>query len=69
MFNECIYMYLIRTWLNFMSNFLDQNNPQPTNYCKNELIHIRDFEAIQKNLQSWIIRCKNSRLHLEFLNR
>ena len=31
MFNESIYMNLIRTWLNFMSNFLDQNNPKPKN--------------------------------------
>ena len=28
MFNECIYMYLIGTWINFTSNFLDQNNTQ-----------------------------------------
>ena len=30
MFNVCLYtMYLIKTQLNFTSNFLDQNNPKP----------------------------------------
>ena len=45
MFNEC---HLIKTQLNFTSNFLQQNNPKSKYYCKNELIYIRDFEAIQK---------------------
>ena len=35
-------------WLNFTSNFLDQNNPNSQYQCKNELICIRDFEAVQK---------------------
>ena len=45
MLNEC---HLIKTQLNFTSNFLFQNNPKSRYYCKNELIYIRDFEAIQK---------------------
>ena len=28
--------------------FLDQNNPKSKYCCKNELIHITDFEAVQK---------------------
>ena len=39
---------LIKTWLNLKSNFLDQNNPKSKYYCKNELIYIRDFEAVKK---------------------
>ena len=31
-----------------MSNFLAQNNPKSKYYWKNELIYIRDFEAVQK---------------------
>ena len=34
--------------LNFTSNFLDQNNHNSKYLCKNELIYIRDFKAIQK---------------------
>ena len=34
--------------LNVTSNFLDQYNPKSKYYCKNELVHIRDFEAVQK---------------------
>ena len=48
MFNECLYIIWNKTWLNFTSNFLEQNNPQSKYYCKNELIYIRDFEAVQK---------------------
>ena len=54
MFNECL--YLIKTQLNFTSNILEQNNPKSKYLCKNELIYIRDFEAVQKNSQSCIIR-------------
>ena len=40
--------YFIKTRLNCTSNFLqDQNNPKSKYYCKNELIYIRDFEAVQ----------------------
>ena len=35
-------------WLNLTSNFLDQNNPKSKYQSKNELIYIRDFEAVQK---------------------
>ena len=38
----------IKTQLNFTSNFLDQNNPKSKYWCKNELIYMGDFEAIQK---------------------
>ena len=48
MFNECLYIIWNKTWLNFTSNFLEQNNPQSKYYYKNELIYIRDFEAVQK---------------------
>ena len=41
-------LYLIKTRLNFKSNFLDQNNPKSKYKCKNELICIRDFEAVHK---------------------
>ena len=49
MFGECL--YLIKTLLNFTSIFLDQNNPKSKSIskCKKELIHISDFEAVQKN--------------------
>ena len=36
------------TRLNFTSNFLAQNNLKSKNKCKNELVYIRDFEAVQK---------------------
>ena len=29
--------------------FLDQNNPRSKYYCKNELIYIRNFKAVQKS--------------------
>ena len=35
-------------WLNFTSKFLDRNNPNSQYECKNELMYIRDFEAVQK---------------------
>ena len=39
-------LYLIK--LHFTSNFLDQNNPKSKySKCKNELIYIRVFEAVQ----------------------
>ena len=38
-----MYLYLIKTWLNFTSNFLDQNNP------KSNVQERGDFEAVQKN--------------------
>ena len=28
MFKECLNLYLIKTQLNFMSNFVDQNDPK-----------------------------------------
>ena len=46
-------------------HFLDQNNLKSKCLCKNDLIYIRDFESVQKNSQSRIIRFKNSRLRLE----
>ena len=33
-------LYLIKTRLNFTSNFLDQNNPISKYQCKNKLIYI-----------------------------
>ena len=30
----------MKTWLNFTSNFLDQNNPISKYQCKNKLIYI-----------------------------
>ena len=36
------------TWLNFTSKFLDRKNLNSQYQCKNELICIRDFEAVQK---------------------
>ena len=51
-------LYLIKTRLNFTSNFVDQNRPEIYKYqCKNELIYIRDFEVVQ-NLAVCIIRFK-----------
>ena len=38
----------MKTRLNLTSKFLDQNNPKSKYQCKNELIYIRDFEAVQK---------------------
>ena len=32
----------------YVQMFLDQNNPKSKYKCKNELIYIRDFEAVQK---------------------
>lgn len=32
--------YLKKTWLNFKSDFLHQNNPKSQNQCKNKLIYI-----------------------------
>ena len=34
--------------LNFTTDFLDQNNPKYKYNPKNELIYIRDFEAIRE---------------------
>ena len=41
-------LYLINTRLNLTSSLLDQNNPKSKYWCKNELIYIKDFEAVQK---------------------
>ena len=41
MFNECLYN--IKTWLNFMTNVLDQYKPKSKYQCKNELIYMADF--------------------------
>ena len=41
-------LYLIDTAKLSQSNFLDQNNPKYKYQCKNDLIYIRDFEAVQK---------------------
>ena len=49
------------------SNFLTQITPN-RNINANELIFIRDFEALQNKSQSLIIRCKNSRVGHKFLN-
>ena len=38
----------MKTRLNLTSKFLDKNNPKSKYQCKNELIYIRDFEAVQK---------------------
>ena len=43
-----------------MCNFLDQNNPKSKYKCKNELIYVRDFVAVQKT--------RSRVLSLEFLN-
>ena len=37
-----------RDTANDTSSFLDQNNPKSKHQCKNDLIYIRDFEAIPK---------------------
>ena len=52
MFNEWLYIILIKTETNFTSSFLDQNNQKSKYWCKNELIYIRDFEAVQKSRSS-----------------
>ena len=38
-----VFIYLIKTRLNFTSSFLDQNNLK----SKNELIYIKDFTVVQ----------------------
>ena len=38
-----VFIYLIKTRLNFTSSFLDQNNLK----SKNELIYIKDFKVVQ----------------------
>ena len=45
-----------------------QNNTRSKHKCKNKLINIRDFEAAQKTRNRVIIRCKNPRLRVTFLN-
>ena len=32
----------------YIQFFYNQNNPKSRYQCKNELIHIKDFEAVQK---------------------
>ena len=41
-------LYLTEIRLNFTSSFLDQDNLKFKYLCKNEVIYIGDFEAIQK---------------------
>ena len=51
-----VFIYHIKTRLNFTSNFfLDQNNPNLNLKSKNELIYIRDFEAVQKTSRSVLL--------------
>ena len=38
----------MKTRLNLTSVLLDQNNPKSKYYSKNDLIYIRDFEAVQE---------------------
>jgi len=38
-----VFIYLIKTRLNFTSSFLDQNNLK----SKNQLIYIKDFKVVQ----------------------
>ena len=38
-----VFIYLIKTRLNFTSSFLDQNNLK----SKNELLYIKDFKVVQ----------------------
>ena len=57
---------LIKTRLNFTSNFLDQNDPKSKYQCKSELIYIRDFEVVQK-LAVCIIRLKPDDRNRSFL--
>ena len=45
-------LYLIKKRLNITSNFLDHNNPRSKYSCKNELIYIRNFEAVQQTGRS-----------------
>ena len=55
-------LYLIKTRLNFTSNFLDQISLKSKYYWKNEFIYIRDFETVKKkNSQSCSFTCKSSR--------
>ena len=41
-------LYLIEVRVNFTSDLLDQDNLKSKYLCKNEVIYIRDFEAVQK---------------------
>ena len=50
----------MKTRLNFTSNYLDQNNPKSEYQCRNQLIYIRDFEALKKNTQSCMMRLKTT---------
>ena len=47
-----------RDTANNTSNFLDHNNPKYKHWCKNELIYIRDFEAIPKTCGPVLSRLK-----------
>ena len=38
-----VFIYLIKTRLNFTSSFLDQNNLK----SKNKLLYIKDFKVVQ----------------------
>ena len=46
--------------------FLDQNNPKSKYQCKNKLIYIRDFEAIQKTRSHVLSGLKTLGVYLEF---
>ena len=60
-------LYLIKTRLNFKSNFLGQNNPKSKYYCTNELICISFLKPSEK-LAVMYYHMNNSWLRLEFLN-
>ena len=68
MFNECLYIWL-RHSLTLPQNFLDQNDPESKYQCKNELIYIRDFEAIQKTHSCVLSGLNNLSFNLKFLNQ
>ena len=38
----------------YIQFFLDQNNPKSKYWCKNELIYIKDFKAVQKTLLEFL---------------
>ena len=57
-----VFIYLIKTRLNFTSSFLDQNNLK----SKNELIYIKDFKVVQA-IRSRVFK-PDKTLLLVFLN-
>ena len=52
--------------LSWMFIILDQNNPRSKYSCKNELIYIRDFEAVQKTHRSVLSGVKTLRFASSF---